>query len=134
MGPERKLYQKIKKCFTDFSLIRLENSSLLATPDLLVCNASGHFFTIELKTTKANKIRFSPHQISFHERHPDNTFILVQALGPGTIKLFEGRYIQELVREGFKFHGACSLELEAWRLSLAACCLRNSFLCFASSL
>ena len=116
MGPERKLYQKIKKCFTDFSLIRLENSSLLGTPDLLVCNASGHFFTIELKTTKANKIRFSPHQISFHERHPKNTFILVQALGPGTIKLFEGRYINDLLREGFKFQGACSLELEACRL------------------
>ena len=134
MGPERKLYQKIKKCFTDFSLIRLENSSLLGTPDLLVCNASGHFFTIELKTTKANKIRFSPHQISFHERHPKNTFILVQALGPGTIKLFEGRFIQDLVREGFKYPGACSLELEAWRLLLAACCLKNSFLRFASSL
>ena len=118
MGPERKLYQKIKKCFTDFSLIRLENSSLLGTPDLLVCNASGHFFTIELKTTKANKIRFSPHQISFHQRHPKNTFILVQALGPGTIKLFEGRFIQDLVREGFKYPGACSLELDACRLYL----------------
>ena len=119
MGPERKLYQKIKKCFTDFSLIRLENSSLLGTPDLLVCNASGNFFTIELKTTKANKIRFSPHQISFHERHPKNTFILVQALGPGTIKLFEGRYINDLLREGFKFQGACSLELDACRLYLS---------------
>ncbi len=104
MGPERKLYQKIKKCFTDFSLIRLENSSLLGTPDLLVCNASGHFFTIE--------------QIAFHEKHPKNTFILVQALGPGTIKLFEGRFIQDLVREGFKYPGACSLELDACRLYL----------------
>ena len=113
MGPERKLYQKIKKCFTDFSLIRLENSSLLGTPDLLVCNASGHFFTIELKTTKANKIRFSPHQISFHERHPKNTFILVQALGPCTVKLFRGSRIEELV--------ACGLELEACCLGLDAC-------------
>ena len=116
MGPERKLYQKVKKTFGSFSLIRLENNSLHGTPDLLGYNNSGHFFTVELKTTKANKIRFSPHQISFHERHPKNTFILVQALGPGTIKLFEGRFIQDLVREGFKYPGACSLELDACRL------------------
>ena len=119
MGPERKLYQKVKRNFTKFSLIRLENSSLLGTPDLLVCNDSGTFFTLELKTTKANKIRFSPHQIAFHDQHPKNTFILVQALGPGTIKLFEGRYINDLLREGFKFHGACSLELDACRLYLS---------------
>ena len=35
MGPERKLYQKIKKNFTNISLIRLENLSLSGTPDLL---------------------------------------------------------------------------------------------------
>ena len=116
MGPEAKLYQKVKRSFKEFSLIRLENISLHGTPDLLVCNNSGHLFTLELKTTKANKIRFSPHQISFHERHPDNTFILVHALGPGTIKLFEGRFINDLVREGFKYPGACSLELDACRL------------------
>ena len=98
MGPERKLYQKVKRNFTKFSLIRLENSSLLGTPDLLVCNDSGTFFTLELKTTKANKIRFSPHQIAFHDQHPKNTFILVQALGPGTIKLFEGRFIEDLIK------------------------------------
>mgnify|MGYP004326443273 CR=1 FL=1 len=113
MGPERKLYQKIKKCFTDFSLIRLENSSLLGTPDLLVCNDSGHFFTIELKVCKGNKIRFSPHQISFHVRHPHNTFIMVQHLGSGTVKLFRGSQILELE--------ACGLELEACCLGLDAC-------------
>ena len=36
MGPERKLYQKIKKSFhLNISLIRLENNSLHGTPDLL---------------------------------------------------------------------------------------------------
>ena len=47
MGPERKLYQKVKRNFTKFSLIRLENSSLLGTPDLLVCNDSGTFFKLD---------------------------------------------------------------------------------------
>ena len=112
MAPERKFYQKIKKHFSDFSLIRLENSSLHGTPDLLVCNASGHFFTIELKVCKGNKIRFSPHQISFHTRHPHNTFIMVEALGPGTVKLFRGSRIMELVACGLKLE-ACCLGLEA---------------------
>ena len=113
MAPERKFYQKIKRNFTDFSLIRLENNSLLGTPDLLVYNANGHFFTIELKVTKSNKVTFSPHQISFHVRHPNNSFIMVEALGSGTVKLYRGSRIEELV--------ACGLELEACCLGLEAC-------------
>ena len=116
MAPERKFYQKIKKSFNEFSLIRLENNSLLGTPDLLVCNNNGHFFTIELKTTKANKIKFSPHQIAFHVKHPHNTFIMVEALGPSTVKLFPGSMIHELVACGFKLEPLC--------LGLDACCLK----------
>ena len=117
MGPERKLYQKVKKSFSNFSLIRLENNSLHGTPDLLVCNNNGHFFTIELKVCKGNKIRFSPHQISFHTRHPHNTFIMVEALGPGTVKLFRGSRILELEACGFKLD-ACCLGLDACSLWL----------------
>ena len=116
MGPERKLYQKVKNNFKDISLIRLENNSLHGTPDLLGYNNSGHFFTIELKVTSGNKIKFSPHQISFHVRHPHNTFIMVQALGPGTVKLFPGTMIHELV--------ACGFKLDAWCLGLDACRLK----------
>ena len=117
MGPERKLYQKVKKTFSDFSLIRLENNSLLGTPDILGYNNSGHFFTIELKVTSGNKIKFSPHQISFHVRHPHNTFIIAEALGPGTVKLFRGSRIMELDACGFKLD-ACCLGLDACRLML----------------
>ena len=113
MGPERKLYQKVKKNITTISWIRLENLSLSGTPDLLGYNNSGHFFTIELKTTKANKIKFSPHQIAFHKRHPYNTFILTEHLGSGCVKLYEGSRILEL--------DACGLELEACCLGLEAC-------------
>ena len=115
MAPERKFYQKIKRNFTDFSLIRLENNSLLGTPDLLVYNANGHFFTIELKVTKSNKVTFSPHQIAFHVKHPNNTFILLEHLGSGCLKLFRGSRIKELVACGFKLE-ACCLGLEACRL------------------
>ena len=113
MGPEAKLYKKLKNKLPEISWIRLENNSLLGTPDLLAYNTSGHFFTVELKVTKGNKVKFSPHQIAFHVKHPNNTFILVEALGPGTVKLFRGSQILELE--------ACGFELEACCLSLEAC-------------
>ena len=119
MGPERKLYQKLKKNFTDISLIRLENNSLLGTPDLLGYNNSGHFFTIELKVTSGNRLKFSPHQISFHVRHPHNTFIIAEALGPRSAKLiymYPGSQIMEL--------DACGLTLEPLCLGLDACRLK----------
>ena len=117
MAPERKLYQKVKKHFKYFSLIRLENNSLLGTPDLLGYNNSGHFFTVELKVTSGNRLKFSPHQIAFHVRHPHNTFIIAEALGPGTVKLFRGSRIMELEACGFKLD-ACCLGLEACGLLL----------------
>ena len=120
MGPEAKLYKKIKKNITSISWIRLENNSLLGTPDLLGYNTSGHFFTLELKVTKSNKVRFSPHQIAFHVRHPNNTFICIEHLGSGTVKLFRGSRILELEACGFKLE-ACRLGLDACRLELEAC-------------
>ena len=115
MKPERKFYEKIKKSIPQISWIRLENNSLLGTPDLLACNTSGHFFTVELKVTKGNKVRLSPHQISFHVKHPHNTFIMLEHLGPGTVKLFRGSRIMELATSGLKLE-ACCLGLEACEL------------------
>ena len=115
MAPERKLYKKIKKLLPNISWIRLENNSLLGTPDLLACNTSGHFFTVELKVTKSNKVRLSPHQISFHVKHPKNTFICIEHLSSGTVKLFRGSRIEELAACGFKLD-ACCLGLDACRL------------------
>ena len=119
MGPERKLYQKIKKNIKSISWIRLENLSSSGTPDLLGYNNSGTFFTVELKVTKSNKVRFSPHQIAFHVKHPKNSFICIEHLGSGTVKLFEGSKVQELVACGFKLD-ACCLGLDACRLWLEA--------------
>ena len=116
MGPESKLYQKVRKSWSDFSLTRLENLSSLGTPDLLVSNNNGHFFTVELKVTKGKKLKFSPHQLAFHVKHPHNTFILAEALGPCTsnrFQMFRGSRILEL--------DACGLELEACCLGLEAC-------------
>ena len=111
MGPEAKLYQKIRRSWSDFSLTRLENLSNLGTPDLLASNSHGHFFTIELKVTKSNKLKFSPHQIAFHVKHPHNTFIIAEALGPRSLNRFQ------------MYRGSRILELDACGLKLDACCL-----------
>ena len=117
MGPEAKLYQKIKRNSDGISWIRIENLSLLGTPDLLGYNTSGHFFTVELKVTKGKKIRFSPHQIAFHVKHSRNTFIIAQALGPRasktfSVSMYHGSRIRELAERGLELD-ACCLGLEA---------------------
>ena len=124
MGPEAKFYREIKKNIPNISWIRLENLSLSGTPDLLGYNNSGHFFTVELKVTKGNKLRFSPHQIAFHKRHPENTFIMVKALGPlpkktFSVFLFHGSRIKELAACGLKLD-ACYSGWDACRLALEA--------------
>jgi hypothetical protein len=120
IAPERKLYEKLKKKISNISWIRLENLSSFGTPDLLAYNNNGHFFTLELKVTKSNKVRLSPHQISFHVKHPRNSFILVEALDPRSAKhveyyLFPGSGILALE--------ACGLKLEALATGLDACSL-----------
>ena len=116
MGPEAKLYQKLRKNSKGIVWTRLENLSSLGTPDLLGYNTLGTFFTVELKVTRGNKLKFSAHQIAFHKSHPTNTFILAEALGPRSVKLFRGSRITELA--------ACGLKLEALCVGLEACCLK----------
>jgi len=113
---ETKFWQELKRNTTKISWTRVENSSALGTPDLLGYNANGHFFTVELKVTKGNKLTFSPHQIAFHVRHPNNSFILAKHLASRDVKLYEGRVIEQLV--------ACGLKLDACCLGLDACRLR----------
>ena len=114
---ERKLYQDLKKNTPSIIWNRIENLSLLGMPDLLGYNTSGHFFTVELKVTRANKLKFSPHQIAWHVAHPRNTFIIAEALGPRSSKLvhmFRGSRIMEL--------DSCGLTLDAYCIGLEACC------------
>ena len=90
MTPESKLYQDLKKETCSIVWNRIENLSIVGMPDVLGYNTNHKFFTVELKVIKGNKIKFSPHQIAFHKTHPQNTFILVRALGPCTMKLVPG--------------------------------------------
>ena len=113
MKPERKFYQEVKKKFKDFQLTRIENISVPGVPDLLVYNKNHFFFTVELKVTTSDKVRLSPHQISFHMRHPLNSFILVKHLASSDVKLYEGQQVDSLA--------ACGLKLDALESGLDAC-------------
>ena len=117
MGPEAKLYQYFKKNTPNISYTRIENTSSLGTPDVLAYNKNNTFFTIEFKVTKRNFVKFSPHQIAFHVKHPKNSFILVQTPAACGLKLYEGYKIRELVACGLKLD-ACASGLEACRLKL----------------
>jgi hypothetical protein len=96
MKPESKFWLEVKKNISGISFTRLESWASAGVPDLLCYNKNNKFFTIELKVSKGNFPRFSPHQISFHIKHPKNSFILHKALGPCAIKLYEGFQIMQL--------------------------------------
>ena len=120
MGEEQKLYKKLKGHTPQIIWNRIENLSIPGMPDLLGYNNSGTFFTVELKVTKGRKIRFSPHQIAWHVQHPNNSFILAEALDPRSrnrFHMFRGSCIMELSGRGLELD-ACCLGLEACRLEL----------------
>ena len=111
---ERQLWKKLKNETTGISWTRLENWALFGTPDLLGYTNNGTFFTVELKVTtlrNVNFVRFSPHQISFHIKHPINSYILVACtLELGGFRLYSGSRILELVDLGLKLEPlACGL-------------------------
>jgi hypothetical protein len=109
MKSESKFWLEVKKNITGISFTRLESWASAGVPDLLCYNKNQKFFTIELKVSKRNFITFSPHQISFHIRHPKNSFILQKALGPLSIKLYEGSQIMQLHNRE-----PCSPVAESW--------------------
>ena len=50
-------------------MTRLESWALPGVPDILACDAKGRFHLIELKYTKDNSVKLSPHQVGFFRRH-----------------------------------------------------------------
>ena len=100
--PETKFWHELKRTTPQIKWTRIENTSSAGCPDLLGYNANRFFFTVELKVANGNKVRLSPHQISFHTRHPENTFILVKT--KDDCRLYVGEQVKELLACG------CSLE------------------------
>ena len=104
---ESELWQYLKKKTPDIKWTKIENTSHFGTPDLLGYKKNKTFFTVELKVTKRNKLRFSPHQLAFHIQHPKNSFILaIQSLDQ-SLKLYEGNQIESLATRGLKLAPIC---------------------------
>ena len=120
MKLESKFYNELKRITPKIRWTRIENTSVFGCHDLLGYNTFGHYFTVELKVSKSNKDRLSPHQIAYHVTHPKNSFILVKSLAACTVKLYEGSDVKQLV--------ACGLKLDACCLGLDACGLYLSSL------
>ena len=96
----------------EISFTRIENLSSHGTPDLLAYNKKHTFFTVELKVAIGNSVKLSPHQISFHVKHPHRTFILVSSALYKDEKLYEGSRCLLLATEGLRLE-ACCLGLES---------------------
>ncbi len=100
---ERQLWKKLKNATPSISWTRLENWALFGTPDLLGYSSRGTFFTVELKSTtlkNPNFVRCSPHQISFHIKHPKHSYVLVACALDKLVRLYPGSGILQLVDLG----------------------------------
>ena len=104
---EAQLWKYLKNKTPQITWVKIENTSHLGTPDLLGYNKNKHFFTVELKVSKGNKLSFSPHQIAFHIKHPQNSFILAMQLVRQELKLYEGAQIEILATRGMKLDARC---------------------------
>ena len=109
MKPERKLWHDLKKNTQDIIWNRIENLVGLGLPDLLGYNSSHRYFTVELKIASGNKVRLSPHQISYHVQHPVNSYILIRK--HEQLMLVTGAEIMELAANGF---GSCAIIADSW--------------------
>ena len=103
MTTEKNLWLRVKKnlphnCYAT----RIENRMDGGVPDVHVI-WNGLPFWIELKLTKANKIRLSPNQIAWNTKYSLNNglaYILVQRIGEGSLFLFRGEDARELATNG----------------------------------
>ena len=104
---EAQLWKYLKNKTPQITWVKIENTSHLGTPDLLGYNKNNTFFTVELKVTKRHKLKFSPHQIAFHIKHPKNSYILAMQLVDQSLKLYEGDQIEILATCGLKLDAKC---------------------------
>jgi len=103
MTTEKNLWLKVKKNLPhDCYATRIENRMDGGVPDVHII-WNGLAFWIELKLTKANKIRLSPNQIAWNTKYSLNNglaYILVQRVGEGSLFLFRGNDARELATNG----------------------------------
>lgn len=109
MKPEQKLWHDLKKNTHDIIWNRIENLACVGMPDLLGYSSNQKYFTVELKIAVGNKVRLSPHQISYHVLHPVNSFFLIRK--DKQLILIAGTQVMELYNNGF---GSCAVIADTW--------------------
>ena len=102
MKSESKLWQRVKKNTPNIIWTRVESWASFGFPDLVGYTEKQGFFTVELKVTKSNSIAFSPHQIAFHVKHPEHTWIIVQPHDQRDVILCPGSMVRELAACGLR--------------------------------
>ena len=103
MTTEKNLWIRVKKNLPENSFAtRLESRIANGVPDVHIIWDKLSFW-IELKITKANKIKLSSNQIAWNTKYCLNgglSFILVQRLGEGSLFLFRGDDARDLASKG----------------------------------
>ena len=103
MTTEKNLWIRVKKNLPENSFAtRLESRIANGVPDVHVIWDKLSFW-IELKITKANKIKLSSNQIAWNTKYSLNNglaYILVQRVGEGSLFLFRGDDARELATNG----------------------------------
>ena len=96
---EKDIYKKFVKATPKIIHNRIE-SLWAGFPDDVIYTNNKKFFTVEFKYTEGSKVRISPFQVSFALRHPIGHFFLIGS--KNSVKLFESKQINDLLKDGFK--------------------------------
>ena len=103
MTTEKNLWLRVKKNLpNDCYATRIENRIASGVPDVHII-WNGLAFWLELKITKANKIKLSSNQIAWNTKHSLKkglSYILVQRVGEGSLFLFRGEDARQLAIDG----------------------------------
>ena len=119
MTPESKLWKELKENLKKFHLTRFENWAVPGVPDVHGCK-DGIPFWIELKVTRSNKIKLSPHQIMWNYKYSlygGRSFIMAEHLGQRLLHIFAGSLVHSIASIGSRTepHWTVSLEAEPWK-------------------
>jgi len=119
MTPESKLWITLKENLKKFHLTRFENWAVPGVPDVHGCK-DGIPFWMELKVTRSNKIKLSPHQIMWNYKYSlygGRSFIMAEHLGQRLLRIFPGSLVHSIASIGSRTepHWTVSLDDEPWK-------------------
>ena len=91
--------QSLKSSNRKIETTRIENWSVPGVPDVLCCNEKGLFTFLELKVVKKDRLRISPHQISWLSRHSHGRVFIICRDSNMVIHVYGGGDASSLCRD-----------------------------------